>query len=73
MLQRVHKAHPGQFAIKNLAVQNIWWQNFNRDLQVNGETFIEAGKFYKPRTMQVEHLKLPTVVEANQEMEVGFA
>ena len=76
MLHRLHEAHPGQFAMKSLATQYIWWPKIFREIQVHGENCIEcvkAGKNLKPLSNHNTLGKLPTVVEPNQEMELDFA
>ena len=76
MLNRLHEAHPGQFAMKSLATQYIWWPKIYREIQVHGENCIEcvkAGKNLKPRINHNTLGKLPTVEEPNQEMELDFA
>ena len=76
MLNRLHEAHPGQFAMKSLATQYIWWPKIYREIQVHGENCIEcvkAGKNLKPLINHNTLGKLPTVEEPNQEMELDFA
>ena len=76
MLNRLHEAHPGQFAMKSLATQYIWWPKIYREIQVYGENCIEcvkAGKNLKPLINHNTLGKLPTVKEPNQEMELDFA
>ena len=76
MLHRLHEAHPGQFAMKSLATQYIWWPKVYREIQVHGENCIEcvkAGKNLKPLSNHNTLGKLPTVEEPNQEMELDFA
>ena len=76
MLHRLHEAHPGQFAMKNLATQYIWWPKIYREIQVHGENCIEcvkAGKNLKRLSNHNTLRKLPTVKEPNQEMELDFA
>ena len=76
MLRRLHEAHPGQFAMKSLATQYIWWPKIYREIQVHGENCIEcvkAGKCLKPLANHNNLEKLPTVEESNQELELDFA
>ena len=76
MLNRLHEAHPGQFAMKSLATQYIWWPKIYLEIQVHGENCIEcvkAGKNLKPLLNHNTLGKLPTVEEPNQEMELDFA
>ena len=76
MLHRLHEAHPGQFAMKSLATQYIWWPKIYREIQVHGENCIEcvkAGKNLKPLSNHNNLGKLPTVEEPNREMELDFA
>ena len=76
MLHQLHEAHPGQFAMKSLATQYIWWPKTFREIQVHGENCIEcvkAGKNLKPLSNHNTLGKLPTVGEPNQEMELDFA
>ena len=76
MLHRLHEAHPGQFAIKSLATQYIWWPKIYRELQVHGENCfvsVKAGKNLKPLSNHNTLGKLPTVEEPNQKMQVDFA
>ena len=76
MLHRLHEAHLGQFAMKSLATQYIWWPKSYREIQVHGENCIEcaeAGKNLKPLSNHNTLGKLPTVEEPNQEMELDFA
>ena len=76
MLHRLHEAHPGQFAMKSLATQYIWWPKIYREIQVHGENCIEcvkAGKILKPLSNHNNLGKLSTIEEPNQEMELDFA
>ena len=76
MLNRLHEAHPCQFATKSLATQYIWWPKIYREIQVHGENCIEcvkAGKNLKPLINHTTLGKLPTVEEPNQDMELDFA
>ena len=76
MLHRLHEAHPGQFAMKSLATQYIWWPKIYRKIQVHGKNCIEcvkAGKNLKPLSNHNTLGKLPMVEEPNQEMELDFA
>ena len=55
MLNRLHEAHPGQFAMKSLATQYIWWPKIYLEIQVHGENcieFVKAGKNLKPLKSQ---------------------
>ena len=76
MLHRLHEAHPGQFAMKSLATQYIWWPKIYREIHVHGDNCFEcvkAGKNLKPLSNHNTLGKLPTVEEPNQEMELDFA
>ena len=76
MHHRLHEAHPGQFAMKSLATQYIWWPKIYREIQVHGESCIECvktGKNLKPISNHNTLGKLPTVEEPNQEIELDFA
>ena len=76
MLNRLHEAHSGQFAMKSLATQYIWWSKIYREIQVDGENCIEcvkAGTNLKPLLNHNTLGKLPTVEEPNQKMELDFA
>ena len=76
MLHRLHEALPGQFAMKSLATQYIWWSKIHRESQVHGENCIEcvqAGKSLKPLANQNNLGKFPTVAEPNQKMDLDFA
>ena len=77
MLHRLHESHPGQFAMKILATQYIWWpKKIYREIQVHGENCIEcvkAGKNLKPLSNHNTFGKLSTVKEPDQEMELDFA
>ena len=76
MLHRLHEAHPGQFAMKSLATQYIWWAKIYREIQVHGENCIEcvkAGKNLKPLSNDNNLGKLPTVEEPNQKLDLDFA
>ena len=76
MLHRLHEAHPGQFAMKSLATQYIWWRKIYREIQVHSENCIEcvkAGKNLKPLSNNNTIGKLPTVEEPNQGIELNFA
>ena len=44
MLHRLHEAHPGQFAMKSLVTQYIWWLKIHREIQVHGENCFECVK-----------------------------
>ena len=51
MLHRLPEAHPGQFAMKSLTTQYIWWPKIFQEIQVHCENCIEcvkAGKKLKP-------------------------
>ena len=68
MLHRLH-------AMKNLAIQYIWWPKFYREIQVHGENCIEcvkAGKNLQSLANNHNLGKLPTFGEPNQEMEFNF-
>ena len=68
MLHRLHEAHPGQFAMKSLATQYIWWPKIYREIKFHGENCIEcvkAGKNLKPLSNHNTLGKLPTVEEPN--------
>ena len=76
MLHQLHEAHPGQFVMKSLATQYIWWPKIYREIQVHGENCVEcvkAGKNLKHLSNHNTLGKLPTVKEPNQEMEFDFA
>ena len=76
MLHRLHEAHPGQFAMKSLATQCIWWPKIYREIQVHGENCVEcvkAGKNLKSLSNHNTLEKLPTVKVPNQEMELDVA
>ena len=76
MHHRLHETHPGQFAMKSLATQYIWWPKIYREIQVHGESCIEcvkAGKNLKPLSNHNTLGKLPTVKKPNQEIELDFA
>ena len=62
MLHRLHEAHPGQFAMKILATQYIWWPEIYREIQVHGEKCIEcvkAGEKLKPLLNHIKLGKIP--------------
>ena len=46
-LHRSHEAHRGQFAMKSLAIQYIWWPKIYREIQVHGENCTECLKQVK--------------------------
>ena len=76
MLHTLHETHPGQFAMKSLATEYIWYPKIYREIQVHGENCIEcvkAGKNFKPVPNHNDLGKLPTVKKPNQEMELDFA
>ena len=76
MLHQLHGAHPGYFALKNLATLYIWWPKIYHEILVYGENCIEcvkAGKNFKPLLKQEDRGKLLAVIQSNQEMELDFA
>ena len=57
MLNRIHEAHPGQFAMKSLATQYIWWPKIYREIQVYGENCIECVKADKGKKLMSRERK----------------
>ena len=61
MLHQLHGAHPGHFALKNLATLYIWWPKIYHELLVYGENCIECVKADK---------KFQTIIKTRRSWEI---
>ena len=76
MLAGLHEDHPGLFTLKILALQNVWWPKIKCEIQVHKEKRLKSvkdGKNLKTLMAASEFLKLTTVVESNEGIELDFA
>ena len=74
VLEDIHLAHPGSFAMLSPA-QNIWWPYIQRDILAKAsecKACTEIGKNLKSVISHCKWAPLPKCIEPNDEIEIDF-